>query len=192
MGVAERTTFRAIETLDKLGVKHAVSGMIAGAVYGHIRVTADVDIVVHVSEEEWENVIKEFVKGGFILRGEDFHKLGIATLKTSECFGVDLIREDDREVFERVKQIEYHGKKIPFVSLEDLIVFKLRFRRGKDIYDLRALLEINAAKIDWGYLERKVREPEERELLERLRRGEEIPEMLTRRAPPHEFCPGEK
>jgi hypothetical protein len=190
MGIAEDTTFKAIDILKELGVEYAVSGMIAGAVYGHVRVTADVDILVSVDKEKWEEVIRRFLESGFVFRSENFHMLEIATLKTLECFGVVLIVEDDREVFERARELQYHGKTLILVSLEDLIRNKLRFRRGKDLLDLRALLEINASKIDWGYLERKVANPEESDLLERLRRGEEIPWGGIREIPrPPEFCP---
>lgn len=193
MGIAESTTFKAVGILEELGVEYAVSGMIAGAVYGHIRVTSDVDIVVSLDDKGWEEAVRQFLTEGFISRGEDFHKLGIATLKTPECFGVDLIREDDPEVFERARGVEYHGKTVAFVSLEDLIRTKLRFRRWKDVDDLRALLEINAGRIDWAYLGRKVRDPEESDLLGLLRRGEEVPGAKLRKTPPpREFCPERK
>jgi hypothetical protein len=182
-----------VKILKELRVDYAVTGAFAAARYDWVRATADVDIVVSVGEKEWEEVIKQFLKNGFVFRTEDFHMLGIATLKAPECFGVDLIVEDDPDMFQRAVEVEYYGRFVRVVSLEDLIRTKLRFRRGKDLLDLRALFEINASKIDWGYLERKVTNPEESDLLERLGRGEEIPWEKLRETPrPSEFCPGRR
>jgi hypothetical protein len=177
--------------LEMMGVKHAITGAFAAARYGVIRATMDVDILLHVKKGKWEEIVKSFLENGFIFRGEDFHKLGIATLKTPECFGVDLILEDDPDVFKRVKRVDYYGTIVAVVTLEDLIRTKLRFRREKDILDLRILLEANAGKIDWKYLERKITDPDEKDLLKRLRRRKEIPLSKLKKIPVREFCPKE-
>lgn len=184
---AAHTTHRAVDILEKLGVDYAITGMVAGAVHGYIRATSDVDIVLAVDKEGWEETLREFLKQGFSFRGERFDKLGIATLKSPNCFGVDLAIEEDDEVFRRGIEAEHHGRTLVFVSLEDLIRHKLRFRRGKDVLDLRELLDANEGNIDWDYLNKKVADPEERDMLDRLRSGEEIAVKVERGAS-RTFC----
>lgn len=174
MNRAARTIHGAVGILEKLGVDYAITGMIAGAAHGYIRATGDVDIVLAADEKKWKEAVREFLKRGFSFRGERFDQLGTATLKAPSGFGVDLAVEDDDDVFRRGIEVEYYGKTIVLVSLEDLVRHKLRFRRGKDVLDLRELLDAKEGKIDWDYLDRKVTDPEERDLLDRLRSGEEV------------------
>jgi hypothetical protein len=178
---------RTVRILDKLEVEYALTGMHASGVHGYRRATEDIDVVLLVDEPKWKQVVEEFKKHGYLFRHGDFHKLGFATLKTPECLGVDLIVEDDPEVFERAFDVEYYGMMVPIVSLEDLVRSKLRFRRSIDIIDLQRLLEIRGGDVDWKYLDRKVTDSEESDLLNRLRRGEEI--MVKLRRGPREFCP---
>jgi single-stranded DNA-specific DHH superfamily exonuclease len=81
---------------------------------------------------------------------------------------VDVFFEDEAEVFERAREVEYSGKPVFFVSLEDLIRQKLNMGpRLKDTSDIIALLKTNEDKIDWSYFDRKL-DDEEREKLNKL------------------------
>ncbi len=190
LGPLGRVTLKAVDILSELHIEYVLTGAVACALYDYIRVTRDVDILLAVSGSQWERVVQEFTRRGFAFRGEDFHKLGMALLKTPECYGVDLILEEDEEVFRRARKVRFLGKELAIASLEDIIRSKLSFRRGKDITDLQELLAMYADQIDWEYLERKVTDPEERELLEHLRKGEKI--VVEVQPPRREFCPKER
>jgi len=190
LGPIGHLTLKAVGILEELNVEYALTGAVACAYYDYIRITRDVDILLRVSGSQWERVVQEFTRRGFAFRGEDFHKLGMALLKTHECFGIDLIVEEDEEVFRRAEKAEFLGRELAIASLEDIIRSKLSFRRSKDILDLQELLAMYTDRIDWKYLERKVTDPEERELLERLRKGEKI--VVEVQPPRREFCPKER
>lgn len=164
-----RTIHEAASLLEELEVEYAVTGVAAAAIYDFTRATKGVDFVLAVDEDEWEGVVKTFIKRGYRFRRENFHKLGMTALWSPAGFGVDLFMEDDAEVFERAVGVNYYGKKIPFVSLEDLTRQKLRFGRDKDVLDLVALLRMNEERIDWGYIKEKL-DDEEFEKLDKLRR----------------------
>ena len=168
-GGIEDVVHRVAKILEKLKANYAIGGMLAGAIHGYPVATFDVDVSVGVSEEGWKRVVRAFLRGGFT-SGERpaVHELGTALLKTPGGWNVDLFLETDREVFERAVKVEYHGRPIRFLSLEDLLRYKLEFRRMKDIAHIIGLLRVNKDRIDWEYLKRKL-DPEELEYLERLR-----------------------
>lgn len=176
MAGIEVTAHRVVDVLERLGVRYAITGMLAGGVHGHPRQTFDVDVsVAVVSDEEWEGILKALGKEGFKSgRRPDIHKLGAALLESPDGWGVDVFIEDDAEVFERALEINYFKKPVLFVTLEDLIRHKLRMGRMKDVPDLIALLSKNEKRIDWDYLDRKLSDAEGEELdkLRRVARGE--------------------
>jgi len=170
MAGIEVTVHRVVEILERRGLRYAVTGMLAGGVHGYPRQTIDVDISIAVANQnEWEEIIKTLKMEGFVPgKRPDIHGFGIALLESPDGWGVDVFIEDDKEVLERALQVEYYGKLVFFVSLEDLIRQKLKMGpRLKDTSDIIALLRANEDKIDLGYLNRKL-DDEEREKLDKL------------------------
>jgi hypothetical protein len=170
MAGIEVTVHRVVEILERCGLRYAVTGMLAGGVHGYPRQTIDVDIsIAAASQKEWEETIETLKKEGFVPgKRPDIHGFGIALLESPDGWGVDVFFEDEAEVFERARKVEYYGKPVFFVSLEDLVRQKLKMGpRLKDTSDIIALLKTNEDKIDWSYFDRKL-DDEEREKLNKL------------------------
>ena len=60
----------------------------------------------------------------------------------------------DQERFRRRCEIELGGRRVFILAVEDVIVTKLRWARMKDRDDLRAVIALQDANIDWVYVHR--------------------------------------
>ena len=81
----------------------------------------------------------------------------------------------DRQQFSRKRQVMIEGRNVFLQTAEDLIVQKLRWKRSRDLGDVEDVIGIQAAKLDWVYLQSWCDVHGTREILENLRR--EIPQI---------------
>jgi hypothetical protein len=143
-----------VELLESHGVKYAVIGGYAVISHGYPRYTGDIDFFVEKSQENASKLVK--VINEFF--GEQPHI-------TEECFldsdrmsqfgdppyRIDILVDVPGLIFEEVHpkciRGRIGGKEAPFINLQDLIKSKQAAGRLKDLGDLEALEQIEAARL---------------------------------------------
>ncbi len=132
--------------LDAAGIRHAVSGALAMAAGGYVRATVDLDLLVVAPAIEWPRVFETVRRQGFA--GEDrdliasLRRHSFATMSAGPV-AVDILVPAlpyHRRVVERAVRREVAGGRVPFVTMEDLVVLKTLWHRAKDVPDLHAIL----------------------------------------------------
>lgn len=147
--------------LDRLGIDWFVTGSEAAACYGVLRQTFDLDVVIDLEPSSW-NTLAGSLPGYSVadpIEYEGFAMGSVISVQTAAK--VDLImRSPDaflRRVMQRRQRCEHREfGRLWVCSLEDLIVAKLEWSEGTSELQLRdcsQLIRINAASVDWRYLE---------------------------------------
>jgi predicted nucleotidyltransferase len=170
--------------LESAGVRHAVSGAVAMAVHGYVRATQDLDVLVLVSDLELPRVFEVVRRHGFA--GDDRELVRqirdryVAALR-SDPVTVEIlvpVLPYHREVLDRASVRDVGGASVPFVTVEDLVVLKMLWRRAKDLADVHALLA-SQETLDADHIRGKLAEI----LPADDSRHEEIDELLRRLGP---------
>lgn len=163
------------ETLDALGVPHALGGALALAYYADPRATIDIDINVFVPVDQGKPVVDALSE-----LGVDPTTADLGTLeRDGQCRlwwgdnAVDLFFAYDpfhEEMRKQVRRAPFAGIAIPILAPEHLAVCKAMFDRRKDWIDIQQMLiatdDLDVPSIE-GWLERMVGESDPR--LTRLR-----------------------
>ena len=166
--------------LAALEIRHAFGGALALAYYAEPRGTIDVDVNVFVSFESAEEIVQSIEELGFVPErpSEDWVPVaGVRLVRGGEPPLLDLFFSlDERydEIARRVRHFPFgsDGLELPFLSAEDLVLFKLSFGRDKDWVDLQSLVT-SSSELDVEYIERQLvglRGPTMYPRLARLRR----------------------
>lgn len=148
-------------TLDQADMAHAFGGALALAYVAEPRGTVDVD--VNVFSADLDAVLG--VLGEIGLRAEEARDrwlpiAGIRLRRNSGPYPVDLFPSLDDHYAEMEARVVRHlfgptKVRLPFLSREDLAVFKLSFGREKDWVDLRSIAAAGAV-VDIDYVERQL------------------------------------
>lgn len=149
--------------LTKASLAHAFGGALALAYVSEPRGTIDVDINVFTPFDEVDVILE--VLASIDLRPEHARAdwlpvAGIRLRRVTDPYPVDLFASlDDRyaEIERRcVRRPFGRGDAVlPFLSAEDLAMFKLSFGRDKDWVDLRAIV-LAQPNLDVDYIERQL------------------------------------
>lgn len=142
---------------------HAFGGALALAYVAEPRGTVDVDVNVFTPFDEVDVVLDALAGIGLgpeRARAEWLPVAGIRLWREADPYPVDLFPSlDDRyaEIARRCRHYAFgHGDAVlPFLSAEDLALFKLSFGRDKDWVDLRAIASAQPA-MDIDYIERQL------------------------------------
>lgn len=159
----EELLLRIIKILKKLQIPYFITGGFAVAVLAKPRFTADIDIVIKLSEEKISEIIKhlKLIDKNVYLPDEEIIREAIKQrgefnfIHPQTGLKVDFwIKRYPFERFERVVIKKIDGQKVNFISPEDLVLSKLIWYKGgqgaKQLEDIRSLLEI--AKPDLNYI----------------------------------------
>lgn len=146
--------------LNKAKVKYLVVGGVAVNLYGYVRFTGDLDLLITLDKEnlgKMDKVMKKLKYSErlpvsiFALSDEKQVKNWIKekNLKAytfnppkNNLLQIDIIIEDSLkfESYEKKKNIKTMGNlKIPVVSIEDIIKMKKKANREKDVLDLKVI-----------------------------------------------------
>lgn len=145
--------------LDEAGLTFMVVGAYAAAVHGEPRMTKDIDIVLQVPFEERDGVTALFRDD---IRWEDKvdpiwgrRTMGYDPSEYKiELFYAPNHPLHDRE-FERRVFVEFEGRRLPFISPEDLILRKLvntKHRRAQDYDDVLTVILAQGDDLDHAYI----------------------------------------
>lgn len=149
--------------LSAAGVSHAFGGALALAYIAEPRGTVDVDINVFAADE-LDNTLATFAELG--LHPELDRELwlpiaGIRLRRTSDPYPVDVFPPLDAARYDEIERrcvdrpFGNASRPLPFLSAEDLTVFKLSFGRDKDWVDLRSICRARP-DLDVEYIERQL------------------------------------
>jgi len=151
--------------LTSLGIRHAFGGALALAYYADPRATVDVDINVGVPYESQSSLLAHFDSIGWHADGDSATGMPAAGTRLRQVgetvvvvlfFAFDGYHDDvlDRAV---TKPFTYAGNwhDLPFLSAEDLTIFKISFGRRRDWADIEAMVEAGTG-LDADYVERQL------------------------------------
>jgi predicted nucleotidyltransferase len=149
-----------LEALNRAGVRYLVVGGVAVVLHGHLRTTADLDLVVQLDRTNLLKALRSLNEIGFRPRVpvalEDLADPAIRKSWIEEknmmvfslwhpdltAFDVDLFVQEPfnfDEVWERRIDVALDRTIAPVIGLEDLINLKLEAGRPRDIEDVGAL-----------------------------------------------------
>lgn len=158
--------FATLDALEEAKIPFALIGGVATSGLGRPRSTHDIDIFV--SPENAEATLQVLGKKGFRTEKFDIEWLFKAF---KEDILIDIIFKSegemyfDDEVRGNRKWIDYHGRKIPVVSPEDLIIIKCAVHyEGGPHHWHDALSLLANAPINWEYLLKRSRKASRRAL----------------------------
>lgn len=146
--------------LNKKGVKYLVAGGVAVNLHGYVRTTADLDIMLLMSDKNIGKYIELINEMGFkpripVVLEEFANKqkrrewIEEKNMKVFSVFnpanmmeGIDVmiieyIKFD--KAYDRRKIIRTGGQEVPLISIPDLIALKKKAGRGRDLIDVSAL-----------------------------------------------------
>lgn len=166
-----------LDVLDDLGIDWFVTGSEAAACYGVLRQTFDTDVVIDLQPLSFDR-LASVLSGYAIASPIEFDDFAMASvISTQTAAKVDLIMRRpgpfaSRSMARRQRCEHRELGEIWVVSLEDLVVAKLEWSEGVSELQQRdcgQLLRLNAAAVDWPYLQGAAAERGVAELLERVR-----------------------
>lgn len=142
---------------------HAFGGALALAYYAEPRATIDIDVNVFLPEETGPSVIEALATLGYAPERptDDSPPIaGIRLRRRADPFPLDLflpLGPAYDEIAGRVRRWPFgpDGSMLPFLSPEDLALFKLSFGRDKDWVDLRGMVR-SGLSLDVDYIERQL------------------------------------
>jgi len=153
--------------LDKLAIPYLITGGMAVLVWGRPRFTADVDVVVELKEEnllDLERSLKNLGRSGFIDRmamrealhhGGEFNFIDSITGVKVDFWMLKNDAFDSSRLGRRVSK-DILGKKVYFISPEDLILIKLQWYKesqsSQQLEDVESIFRISGHELDKIYL----------------------------------------
>lgn len=154
-----RVLMSAIDALQESKLPYALIGGIAASGLGRPRATHDIDIFVR--PDDAEAALAALGKHGFETERTD---PGWLYKGWKDGMMVDLIFKShgdiyfDTEMHERARTIRFHGRDIPAVSPEDLVIIKAAVHNESGPHHWHdALAVLSHANLDWDYLVKRAR-----------------------------------
>jgi len=153
---------RIFKGLSDEGVKYLVVGGVAVNLHGYLRGTGDLDILIFLDEKNLEKMTNAMRKLGYVerlpikiqeLQNEQYARkmmeernlLAFSYMPEGNSpLIVDVIIDGSlrfNELFGRSVVKKLDGISVPIISVDDLIVFKKKAGRPKDIEDVKWLAE---------------------------------------------------
>jgi len=183
MTSAESITVKVAEALESQGIQYLLVGAFSSNIHGIPRSTKDADFVIQMSGAVGHR-LSEILGDDFDLDPQLSFETNTGTMRQlvrhrEKAFKVELflLSNDphDQERFRRRQQIEVFERPLWFPTAEDVIITKLRWKRRKDLDDVRDVMSVQLGSLDWPYIEKWCREHGTLALLEEIRRS--VPEI---------------
>lgn len=149
--------------LEGASAAHAFGGALALAQYAEPRATVDIDVNVFAAEPDQAGILDHLATLGYSPELERAHWVPIAGVRLrrdADPYPLDLflpLGPEYEEIAARTRTLPFGPDQIglPFLSPEDLTMFKLSFGRDKDWVDIRQIVRSGLA-LDVDYVERQL------------------------------------
>jgi predicted nucleotidyltransferase len=152
--------------LNDANVRYVVVGGIAAVLHGHVRATADIDLVIDLEPTEATKAIRALVDGGFkplapvdpLLFANPIEREGWINNKGMKVFSlhsstpgpsVDLFVRHPipfEDLWSRAVSMDLGGVEVKICSIDDLIALKRSAGRPQDLADIEQLARIQEIK----------------------------------------------
>lgn len=168
----EDSTLAVVHALERMGVRHYVSGSIASSLHGEPRATNDADLVAVFALEDCERLQRE-LGARFYVDPDDFKNAVLNERSFNLIDEVELAKVDvfcvrasgyQADALARAVKLQLETDdpftEVAVASAEDVIVSKLRgYRLGGEVSDrqwrdLQGVLAAQAGRLDLDYLKR--------------------------------------
>ena len=162
---------------DKLNtgeIPYAVTGSVASITYGEPRMTHDIDIVIEMSTDRIDELIKAFPAGEFYIPPVEVLKTEILRTSRGHCniihfgtgFKADIyftgVNQFQKWAITNARSFEYNNSKIAIAPPEYVIIKKLEFYKEgnsqKHINDIKSIIFNSKGLIDFLLLEKYISE----------------------------------
>lgn len=169
------------DAMECCRLAYVVVGGVAAIAWGVPRTTLDIDVAVWAEPASVDAAI-DCLLSRFPARVANAHEFvrqtNVLLLRTAQGVEIDVIfgrLSIQQDFVSRGIEKDIEGRKIRFVTAEDLLLMKLSSEREKDQQDARTLLRVTAGTLDRSYLEPRLVELAEGlarpEILEEFRRA---------------------
>jgi hypothetical protein len=156
----DNITLKVVEALDECEISYLLAGSFSSNQYGVPRSTKDADFVLQLKSGVGERFALALGKPFELDPQLSFETITGTYRQIITCPGdpfkveLFLLSTDphDQERFRRRRQVPLLGHKVWFPSAEDVIVTKLRWSRTRDKDDIRSVMAVQAATLDWKYI----------------------------------------
>lgn len=155
----DKVLMAAVDALQESLLPYALIGGVAASGLGRPRSTHDIDIFVR--PEDAEAAVEALIKKGFETERTDPRWLFKGWM---DGMMVDLIFKShgdiyfDTEMHQKARLIHYHGRDIPVVAPEDLVIIKAAVHSETGPHHWHdALAILSHANLDWDYLVKRAR-----------------------------------
>lgn len=157
------TIEKTIKLIDSIfrseAIPYTIIGGIANIIHGSGRTTEDIDLVIHLELEDFENTINILINEFIPLKENPLHffrSYFVLPLK-HKTYGTRIdvsaaLSEFERKAIQRSTRKSFGISEANFCTPEDLILFKLVAHRDQDIIDVRELINRLKDSIDQNYL----------------------------------------
>jgi hypothetical protein len=153
----EELFIRATDAVQKAGIRYMIYGGVALPAWGDVITTQDLDLVVHVRENEVERLMAAFGEAGFFVPEGAAKLFPIDTWTRVSRGGRDVdialgTTDFDVQALSRAVKVTFYGRSVPIASAEDLILYKLVAYRRKDLAHIEDILVRQGTRLDVAYL----------------------------------------
>lgn len=151
------------KTLDNLNIPYVVTGGMAVAIWGRVRFTADIDLVVELKTNDIDILASDLLRlSEFGYVDKDAMREALANqgefnfIEGGSGIKVDFWVKSNLPELNRCVSKDILGRQVCFISPEDLILSKLRWYKispsSRHIEDVESILKISGDKLDKDYL----------------------------------------
>jgi hypothetical protein len=159
----EASLVEIVTFLDRSGFPYMLIGGLAVAAWGEPRATLDVDLLVWVDPEGFDEAVRS-VAGQFHAAPDALvfaRRSRVLPVTTADGVRADIVfaaLPEEREFISRAQTRRIAGADIRVACVEDLIFMKLISERLKDMEDARLLIRRFRASLDRSSLEPRLQE----------------------------------
>ena len=179
---------KVVETLDRSGIDHMITGSVASSLQGEPRSTHDIDIVIAIQETDIKSLVGVFRSPSYYLNEASIreaisHQSMFNLIDVTEGDKVDFwvltSQPFDQSRFTRKYPEEVMGMRLKVSSPEDTILAKLHWavKSGgseKQFTDAVRVFEVQHGSLDLGYMDKWAIVLDIEEMWNRLRNEAEI------------------
>lgn len=154
-----------IERLERCGIPYMVAGAVAANSYTAARTTADLDVVINITENDIDKLIAAF-EGDFYINSREAiqdslqRKYPFNAIYLATAAKVDLVpikpEPFEQTEFSRRRLVMIEGEKYWYITPEDYILYKLKTyvvsKSERQLNDLKNVIATQAGKLDLTYL----------------------------------------